>query len=462
MYHEPVPPLPARRVERVAIVGGGFSGAMQAINLLRHKGPSAVLIERRPVVGRGTAYSSSLDDHLLNVRASNMSALPDDPGHFVRWLAWKGLGRAADFVSRKTYGQYLAELLGEAVAESGGRLTVVRDEAADISFSPGGATVELAGGEAVQADAVVLAVGNLPPHEPPALAEARLSPDCHAADPWAENAAEGLGDDDCVLILGTGLTMVDAALLLDARGFRGRIVAMSRRGLLPRPHRAEGEPAAALAERPALSPAALVRGVREKAGEVGWRSAVDALRPYTQSMWLAASEEERARFLRHLRPWWDVHRHRLAPAVAERIEAMRASGRLAIVAGKIVAARQTSGGVEVTWRPRGADEVSRLAVRRIINCTGPQGDLLRASEPLLRRLLERGMIRPDAQRLGIEVNRQAEVIGADGRAEPRLFAIGPMTRGAFWEIVAVPDIRVQSWAVARRMSNAHWVGGEGL
>ena len=103
-----------------------------------------------------------------------------------------------------------------------------------------------------------------------------------------------------------------------------------------------------------------------------------------------------------------------------------------------------------------------MRVRRIVHCTGPQGDLLRTREPLLHLLLASGHIRPDAHRLGIDVNAQAETINAAGRANPRLLALGPMTRGAFWEIVAVPDIRRQTWAVARRLSNTQWVEGDGL
>lgn len=433
---------------------------MQAINLMRHDGPRATLIERRPVAGRGTAYSPAHEDHLLNVRAGNMSALPDDPGHFARWLEAEGLGGAGDFISRKTYGNYLSGMLAEAAATSGGRLAIVHDEAEDVTFGAR-ARVKLAGGPSIDADAVILAVGNLPPHEPPQLTAAGLGPGSYAADPWAGSVTESLSDDDAVLILGTGLTMVDVALLLESSGFGGKIYALSRRGLLPRAHVAGGT-GSSIAEKPNLPGSELVANVRTRAGAVGWRAAVDELRPYTQGMWLCADEEERSRFLRHLRPWWDVHRHRLAPLVAERIAGMEQSDQLRVVAGKIQSVEAGEEGAFVRWRPRGADASETLKVRRIINCTGPQGDLLRTGEPLLRGLLDRGLIRPDAQRLGIEVNQQAETIAADGTAHGRLLAIGPMTRGAFWEIVAVPDIRVQSWSVARRLSNAHWVEGEGL
>jgi uncharacterized NAD(P)/FAD-binding protein YdhS len=256
--------------------------------------------------------------------------------------------------------------------------------------------------------------------------------------------------------------MVDAALLLEAEGFRGRIIAMSRRGLAPRAHDDSPPAKSSLSQRPPTAASSLLRSVRGRAQIEGWRAAVDELRPYTQSLWRAASEEEQGRFLRHLRPWWDVHRHRIAPSVAERIEGMRQAGRLDMVAGKLVAVEPIEGGALVTWRPRGVSTEETLRATRIVNCTGPQGDLLRSSEPLLCRLLDKGLIRPDEHHLGLDVTAQAQTIDRSGKAADNLFAIGPMTRGCFWEIVAVPDIRTQTWNVARFLSNAHWVGGEGL
>ena len=179
-------------------------------------------------------------------------------------------------------------------------------------------------------------------------------------------------------------------------------------------------------------------------------------------MWRTADAADRARFLRHLRPWWDIHRHRLAPAVADRIDALRASGRLTLIAGKTIAAHAVDDEIAVTWRARGAEVAATMRVARVINCTGPQGDLSRTTDPLVARLVETGAIRPDVARLGIDVDPQARTIGRDGRANDWLHALGPMTRGAFWEIVAVPDLRVQTWTLARRLSHAHWVGGEGL
>jgi len=449
-------------IHHVAIIGAGFSGALQAINLLRHDGPRATLIERSLKVGKGVAYSAAHPSHLLNVRAANMSALPDDPDHFVRWLAANGGGDGGSFVPRIRYGDYLAELLGLAVAAAPGRLRILRGEAADIVTDAGGVTVRLADGDTIRADAAILALGNLPPHEPAGLDPAALAPGAYAADPWGGDLADGLGAGDTLLAIGTGLTMVDMALLLDARGFRGRMVALSRRGLSPRAH-APGPPIpAGLSERPSKAVSVLQAEVRARAREIGWRPAIDELRPYTQGMWLAAGPEERARFLRHLRPWWDVHRHRLAPTVAARMAAMQEDGRLILAAGRTIGFAQDGAEVAVRWSPRGEAGERTMRVRRVVNCSGPLIDLGRTREPLLRSLSARGLIRPDPCHIGLDVDVQAQLIGADGQPNPRLLALGPLTRGAFWEIVAVPDIRVQTWAVARRLSNAHWVEGEGL
>ncbi len=450
-------------IEHVAIVGGGFSGTLQAINLLRHKGPRATLIERADEAGRGVAYGAAHSSHLLNVRGGNMSAFPDDPNHFVRWLEERGVVEAETaFVPRLTYGIYLTELLDRVRRDGADRLTMVRGAVCDVIDGPAAVDVRLTDGRSIAADAAVLAVGNLPPHEPQGLSGARLSADRYSPDPWAAGVTDGLSNYDTVLVIGTGLTMVDVALMLDARGFGGKVVALSRRGLLPRRHAPSGPAIDRIRERPRLAASDLVREVRRRSQAKGWRHAVDELRPFTQAIWANTPEVERARFLRHLRPWWDIHRHRLAPQVADRLAAMQADGRLEVVAGKTIAFVEHEDGVAVTWRPRGQDAARQTIVRRVVNCTGPQGDLARTDEPLLRTLVDRGAIRPDAAHLGIDVDAGAATIGIDGTVTGRLFALGPMTRGAFWEIVAVPDIRTQTWNLARRLSNAHWVEGEGL
>lgn len=452
-----------RTATRVAIVGAGFSGTLLAINLLEQDDVEVLLIERdRRRMGAGVAYSSFDSGHLLNVRAGNMSAFADRPDHFCDWLAANGLGRENAFVSRGTYGRYLRETLAAAMEKYGRRLQLVDDEVLDIEERAGRVTLGLVNGGLIEADKAVLAIGNLPPHDHPAIAAARLTPWRYVGDPWASPLAEGLRKHQTVLVVGTGLTAIDVILRLASNGFDGKIVAMSRRGLRPHRH-AEGlpRPQPVLAK-PAPELSDLVAWARGEAKARDWRLGVDAIRPITQMMWASADAEKRARFLRHLRPFWDVHRHRLAPEVADRIDGLIRSRQLVFRAGKIGEVVSEAESVAVHWRPRGETRTERLDVARIINCTGPQGDLLRASDSLVRRLLKQGRIRPDALRLGLDIDRDGYVVGQGGKPAGHILAIGPMTRGDLWEVVAVPDIRGQVSALARRLVNAHWTGGEGL
>lgn len=433
---------------RIAIVGGGYSGTLLALNLFRYGDAEVILIERGDRPARGAAYSTTSPLHLLNVRAGRMSAFADAPDHFARWLEVRGEGDAESFAQRRIYGAYLEALLREAESE---RLRVVRGEAADIVRADGEERIMLVDGTGIAADVAVLAVGNLPPEVPRGVAP-ELGPDVYVADPWRGSIAADLAPDDRVLLIGTGLTAVDAVLTLDEAGFAGEIVALSRRGLVPRAHDEVQGPVPPLEARPQGEASTLLRQVRRNGEEIGWQAAVDRLRPHTQKLWADGPLAQRRRFLRHLRPWWDVHRHRIAPEIAQRIEALEREGRLRVAAGKLVSAVPQGAGACVTWRPRGREEAETMLARRIVNCTGPRGDVARSGEKLLESLVAQGRIRPDPCRIGIDIDEACHAIGADGAASDSLYAIGPMTRGALWEIVAVPDLRVQTDQLAKALS----------
>jgi uncharacterized NAD(P)/FAD-binding protein YdhS len=380
-----------------------------------------------------------------------MSAFADEPSHFADWLVGKGLGSPGDFAPRRTYGAYLGELLERFRLEAGDRFHSLVAEAVEIRSSKEGETVVLRGGGTVNAGAVILAVGNLAPERTRGIAPEAFGGDIYVSDSWEGDLAAGLTEADTVLLIGTGLTAIDAALMLDSSGFEGQVLALSRRGLLPRAHSD-----AAMTVPPVDAPlepraTALLRHVRKTAAEQGWRPAVDSLRPITQSLWAGAGAIDRRRFLRHLRPWWDVHRHRIAPSIAARIDRMQEQGRLKVAAGKILETSPHGLHADVSYRPRGSSADVQLRVRRIVNCTGPQADISRAGEPLLDSLMSSGRIEPDACRIGIDVDTQFRTIGREG-ASPSLFAVGPLTKSAFWEIVAVPDIRQQVRALAERLS----------
>jgi uncharacterized NAD(P)/FAD-binding protein YdhS len=417
---------------KIAIVGAGYSGTMAAVEAARAMpGAEVTLVEKRGRFAAGAAYSTQSASHLLNVRARGMSAFADDPDHFVRWAEAEGLGGPDTFVPRRAYRRYLEGVL------AGAAVTRVTGEAAAAADG----ALALADGRRLAFDALILAGGNYGGRLP-----ARL--DVPAVDdPWS---AEGLAaiaglarQEKDLLLVGTGLTMVDVALSLVDAGFEGRMVAVSRRGLLPRAHEEPASPPFAMASPARLG--ALVRSVRGAEGP--WRAAVDSLRPHTQALWRGLSLAEKKRFLRHLRPWWDVHRHRIAPPVARRIAALVEAGRLAVLAGRI---RGGTGGA-VTVAVRGGGERG-FEVAAAVNCTGPEGAIARVEDPLVRQLLASGLARPDALGIGFDVDAENRLVGADGEPSRGLYAVGPLTRGALWEIVAVPDIRGQVRDLARTLA----------
>lgn len=423
----------------VVIVGGGYSGAMLAARLAE-RGVASTLIDRGGEFGRGVAYATPFDGHLLNVRSARMSAVDGDPGHFVRWLETHRPDHADPdgFAPRRVFGDYVQHRLAAVDAACPGLISRITGTVAAIEAD----AVVLDDGRRLEARAVVLATGNPAPRTAPAGASERV-----IADPWATGALERIGADDDVLIIGTGLTMVDMLLMLEGRGWRGRATALSRRGLMPRAHGPVPDvPApleAGLLEGPLSGRLALARTVAEREG---WRSLMETLRPLTAEAWQAANPAIRGRIVRHLRPWWDVHRHRIAGSIAEALEQLRADDRLTMTAGRVVAIRPGEASVSLDWTPRHGPAQPALAADWLIDCSGPGHDPAR--DGLTGPLLASGRARMDALRLGLDLDHQGRVLDADGRADDRLFVLGPPARAAFWETIAVPDIRKRIEAVA--------------
>jgi len=440
----------------VVIIGGGYSGTMLAAELAR-RGVSATLVEGGGRLGRGAAYSTTEEAHLLNVRANRMSAWADRPDHFADTVSAEGHG-PDDFVPRRRYGEYLGMILKEAMAS--GLVTVVEGQAVAAERADDRWIVRLADGRPIESGALALAQGNQPPGTP---GFARGIPsELFLSDPWSDSgraavtrAAASGGD---ILIVGTGLTMVDVVLSLDEARLRGRVVALSRRGLAPRAHAPYDPVPVELDEVPRGRLMALWRWFRRRSAEVGWRATIDSLRSYNQFLWQALSETEHKRFLRHARPWWDVHRHRIAPQVAARIERLTQAGKLEIVGGR-VADMWVEGGqlrVEIARRglpprpnpspPKGGEGL-RFALA--VNCTGPLGSIAESRDGVLKSLFDAGLARPDHLGIGIEVEGASRVVPRLARDERNLlWAVGPLTKGTYWEIVAVPDIREQVAEVA--------------
>jgi uncharacterized NAD(P)/FAD-binding protein YdhS len=446
----------------IAIVGAGFSGAMVAVHLARLAGPGRlgiVCYEKTDRLARGLAYSTACDQHLLNVPAGSMSALPDEPRHFLDWLlARDPSAHARTFAPRCLYGDYLKEILTTTARDSGTRIEFERDEVIDLDEIEGSARVRLTtlGGARRAADHVVLALGNAPPEALEGLDPAAAGDD-YVADPWSTRPLDGLDADDPIVLVGTGLTAVDVVVEAHARGHRGAIYAISRHGLLPCAHRVPPVPALQqIRIMNGATPTArsLLKNLRFEVAHCqqcgnDWRSVVDGLRPFTQTIWRSLGDGERARFMRHLAPRWDVHRHRVAPQINDLIRAAAVGGRLVVIAGRIVELARRDGMIEVSFRRRGTLVAETLAVRRVINCTGPARDVRVGPSQLIRSIIARGVGRPGPLALGLDVTDSGALIRQDGRPHERIFAIGPLLKERLWETTAVPELRVQTRELAR-------------
>jgi uncharacterized NAD(P)/FAD-binding protein YdhS len=390
-------------------------------------------------MGRGVAYSTTEAVHLLNVCAEGMSAWEDDPDHFAKWFG-AGASYAEGFAPRRVFAKYLGEILGEAV--SSGCTELIEATVVSATREAQGWRIGFDDGSSVHADAIVLATGN---QEPDALHAFANAGPAFVRNPWGADAREAVQEltarGEAALIVGTGLTMVDLVLSLEAAGHCGRIVALSRRGLVPRGHIENDAVPVEADEVPHGSVRALSRWLRQQGAEVGWRAAIDSLRPHSHSLWQSLDTDQQRRFLRHARPWWDVHRHRIAPEVADTIVRLVGEGRLEIVAGRIVSARPNGSSLEVELRRRGSATVDTESVAYAFNCTGPLHSMARTKDSLLRSLLDAGEVGPDHLGIGLEVDGTC-------RAGEHLWAMGPLTKGRYWEIIAVPDIRDQAAEVA--------------
>ncbi len=446
----------------IAIVGAGFSGSLVAAHLLKtaNRPLRIKLIERSHEVGKGVAYSTETIGHLLNVSAGKMSAFPDDPGHLLRWLNYNHNELAAflpqdlnasSFIPRQIYGLYIQSILeeAEATASSSVRLERINDEVVAVEPQAKGAILVLQNSQ-IAADKIVLALGNAaaPPGTQPPEDHAFLR---HA---WSANALDGLDPDAPVLLVGTGLTMVDMVVSLHDRQHRGKIYAISRRGLAPLPHQST-KPYPSFLD-PATAPQTvrgllrLIRNEVQTATEQGydWRSVIDSLRPLTQQLWQQLPSIEQQRFLRHVCPYWDVHRHRIAPEINQIVQTLLDSGQLTITAGRIQNYQVESNGVAVILRPRHIPTNITLQVNRVVNCTGVQIDYRRSPQPLIANLREQGLIRPNAIGLGVETAEDGAVIDAQGNRSTLFYTLGTPRKGHLWETIAVPELRGQAQALA--------------
>jgi uncharacterized NAD(P)/FAD-binding protein YdhS len=455
----------------IAVIGGGASGTLATVYLLREAAgrqlPLRVaLIDRHGRHGLGQAYSTTHPAHLLNSPAGAMSALTDDPGHLTRWAAEAGLPQDG-FLPRSAYGRYLTELLAaaERSARPAARVSRITGHVVAIRRGSLGRALRLhlAADGRIDADAAVLATGNLPPAPPCPVPRGHR----YIADPWEPGALEAAADGRPVAVLGTGLTMLDVAIALTGAHPRTVVHAISRHALLPREHRWPRAAAAVsvmpVIRRPAASLrlGALIREIRTSiAAYPGhWQDIMDALRPQIPLIWEQLPEADKRLFLRHVARYWEVHRHRVPPETARRIAALTLAGRLVLHRGRVSAASTEQGGLRVRIDQGGSS--TELDAGWLINCTGAAADITTTVDPLLRHLLDSGLARPDPLRLGLDADSGGALRDAAGRPASDLVTLGPLLRGCWYETTAIPEIRDQAAALARYLLTRQAHAGRG-
>lgn len=450
----------------IAIVGGGFSGTVVAVGLLRAAATPLriVLIERESQPGRGVAYAQRSFPYLLNVPAGRMSANLADPDEFLTFArARLPQAQSEDFLPRHLYGDYLQELLfaAKAAASDGVHLHIVRAAVTSIvrEDSTSALQLTLSDGQRIRADDVVLALGNPPPASPGCMA-AVIGHPAYVRDPW--DAPLRFSRRQQVLVIGTGLTAADVINQASSDPTSMPVLhAMSRHALVP-PRQSTFHVEALQADvreqllASAYSLRGLTQGVRRLAEQAqrdggDWREVITAVRGCAPALWQRLTLPERQRFLRHLRTYWDVHRHRLPPQISDRILQLHERGRLHFHAGRLLECRPREQRIEVVWQPRGSGQFQARTFDQVINCTGPDYRVTHSREPLWRSLLEGGLCVPDALGLGIRTGAHGAVIDGSGRAASHLFYVGPMLRADHWEATAVHELRGHALSLVQRL-----------
>lgn len=450
-------------MKKITIIGGGASGTLLAVNLIRQAGDQALeinIVEKGERFGRGVAYSTVKEFHLLNVPAAKMGAFPDDIEHFHRWLAEKNHDYAPnDFAPRRIYGEYLRGLFRETLANKKPNVAVnlCDDEAIDASFDNANKVrASLSSGENVFSDKIVLAFGNfLPPH-PKSASQSFIHAEKYFQNPWRSDITEKIAPTDDVFIIGTGLTMADVVMSLYHNGHAGKITGFSTRGLLPAVHRLGFVyPSFADELKSQTRITDLLKIVRRhiKTAESNgsdWRAVIDSLRPQTQEIWQTLPEAEKRYFMQHLSRYWNVARHRVPPECAAVLNEMQQTNQLQIEKGRLRNIEANANGkFEITFSASGAE--TRRSADAVINCIGSESNFNRVESPLVKNLIKKGLIRTDRLQMGIDAAPDGRTIDRDGAISDNILTFGTALKGVLWESTAMPEIRAQANKLARSL-----------
>lgn len=459
---------PAKPV--LAIIGGGYTGAALAYHLTRllPAGDAKIVVyEPRALLGGGLAYDTDEPVHRTNVPAARMTLVPGDDEHFQRWLF--EIGALSDdpdattpdghiFARRSIFGRYVHTQLQPLVKK--GRIEHCQTGVRAVTkerFT--GWRIEAADGSVLVADIVVVATSHPSPQAPAQLDRALAGHARYIPDATVPAALSQIGSGDRVLVVGTGLTAADVIASLDAAGHRGPVTAVSRRGLRSRGHNlATQDPFGEFVDPPARSARAVLRRVRlalveaEREG-ITWHAVFDRLRGQGGEIWRSLPVVERRRLVRFLRPYWDVHRFRIAPQVEGAIDRRVAAGTLVFHAAAIADVRRGADGeIAVAFHPRHGGKPFEGYFDAVVVTTGPGHRAILSSQPFLAGLAGAGVLQLDTVGLGLAVDEESRAIGAGGRVAGTLYIAGPLARGTFGELMGLPQVTDHAVSIAERIA----------
>lgn len=452
----------------IAIIGGGFCGAAVLINLIRNATEplKIVLINKDKVLAKGVAFNSSNHNHLLNVRVSNMSPFVNEPLHFAEWISRQSELKAFmstdfidKFITRNVYGKYIASLLEKTIAEAPKFLDIeiIIDEVTSINKLKNKQELVLGSKETFIAEKVVLALGVFPPGNITIPNMAFYDSKKYFANPWNRNALKNIYLEESIFLIGTGLTSIDLIISLIQKGYHGKVYSFSKNGRLPLIHTDRKAYTAIQAELKVGLSLITYFKIFKKHLKLAWQSGyhtadvIDALRPITQQLWMGLNVDDKKQFIRHLSSLWNIARHRVPPQAYNKMQELIKSGKLELLSGNLNSIEEQNGKAVVTLKNRKSGCLKTIVADRIINCTGPQSDILKIDQPLIKNLLSNGTITPNELKIGIHTDTSCKVIDSNNKVSEQLYAIGAILRGLFWESSAVPELRKQAEFVAKNI-----------
>lgn len=450
-------------METVCIIGGGFSGCLTAIHLLNQsKDIRVVLLNSIHPVLLGIAYNTSQAEHLLNVPAAKMSVFPNEPLHFVNWLTKQAdystlttTELEKQYVPRILYGSYLKETLSPLLLDD--RLNIVNAMAQGIEKFNESYKITLDNDTFVSAEHIVLALGNSLPAPPKIKNTSFFNCNNYCANPWDYSFLKKIQPHENVLLIGTGLTMVDCVLSLNKQGFKGNITALSPKGYAPASHTKTAPWPDFTDKFKNKSLLEILKTVRQQLdlatqSNIPWQSVIDSIRPQVSTIWQELSDKDKQQFISHLRHIWGVARHRLPEAIHKCLEDLKSYNQLHIIAGRIQNMHEEKNQIQVDVLLKNSGTPRQMYFTKIINCTGPQANYAEIKTPFIENIIRNQIAQPHPLKMGLLANSLGQVLDNNGNPVPKVYTIGSLLRGVLWETTAVPEIRQQAENVATQIA----------